>query len=203
MSDNPPSQYELFKQQGEEALDNGNFEKAIAIYQQAIEAEPENPDPYVDLGNVYRISARLDEAEYWHRQALTIDPDYWRPHHNLGDIKIGRGQFEESIPYLKKALETSPESYVSLVCLGHAYSVLKRHQDAVKCLEKAIGINPSGFLANFQLAGDYARQKQWDNTSVGLKNQSGQEFSRKAKRRFVNQRLESAEGGYYLAGDAA
>ncbi len=45
-----------------EAYENGNYEEAITLYKQAIQAEPENAKLYFNLGNALTKNGQTEEA---------------------------------------------------------------------------------------------------------------------------------------------
>lgn len=164
------SQYETFKTQANEAIADKDFEKAKVIWEQAIEAEPNNPDPYIDLGNIYKVSKLYPQAEQFYHQALEHQPDYWRAYHNLGGLYNVLKKPEIAIPYLEKALETCPDPYLTFVNLISAYTDLNNEKEVFYFYQKAIEFNSIAYEAKVALGRFYVCQKRWQEAVEILEN---------------------------------
>ena len=53
----------------------GNFERAIRHYEQAIEIDPEMVQPHINLISAYGRAERFEEAEAHYRRALELNPE--------------------------------------------------------------------------------------------------------------------------------
>jgi Flp pilus assembly protein TadD len=54
--------------------DNSSPDEIRLCFERAIDADPADPAPYVNLGTLELKLARLDAAADWFAQALTLDP---------------------------------------------------------------------------------------------------------------------------------
>ncbi|MBI4473480.1 MAG: tetratricopeptide repeat protein [Acidobacteria bacterium] len=55
--------------------ERGRTEEAIDRFTEAIDIQPENVQAYVGIGEAYRQSGRMANAQEWYRKALQLDPN--------------------------------------------------------------------------------------------------------------------------------
>lgn len=71
------------------ALNGGNIKRAEELNAQATQcAEGEIDEAYCNLGGIYIIEKRYEEALQCYRRALEIDPDYARARNCIEDIEL-------------------------------------------------------------------------------------------------------------------
>lgn len=86
------------------------FEKAVAAYKKAIEANADDHLAHYNLGRAYYKLNEDQDAARALRQAVKLMPDDTEYQTELGAILIKLAQYPEAIPPLKKALELDPEN---------------------------------------------------------------------------------------------
>ena len=86
----------------------GLTEQAIATYEKALEADPQNPRAHNNLGIAYEEKADYKAATEKYVQALELCPELKEAHYNLGSIYGLMGKYEESIEELEKGRELDP-----------------------------------------------------------------------------------------------
>jgi Flp pilus assembly protein TadD len=85
------------------------LQEALALVNQAVNHDPENPAYLDSLGWVYYRLGALDEAEFWLRRAIAIDDTDGTLHAHLGEVLVARGEIEEGRRSLRLALELGCE----------------------------------------------------------------------------------------------
>ncbi|OGU12351.1 MAG: hypothetical protein A2X61_01245 [Ignavibacteria bacterium GWB2_35_12] len=60
---------------GNNLLKDGKYGQAILKYQQSISLAPKNPDAYINLGYIFFLQNKLDDAVKVYQKALEIKPD--------------------------------------------------------------------------------------------------------------------------------
>lgn len=55
---------------------------------------------YFNIGNLYRVAGRAEEAEAAWKEAVRLNPNYRKPHRSLGELYFENGQFREAIDLL-------------------------------------------------------------------------------------------------------
>jgi Tfp pilus assembly protein PilF len=126
-------------------VDDAQFVRALAIYQEILNAEP-SPDPKTksrilnNMGFCHYKLQNTEKAEEFYRQAIDIDPDYATCLNNLAALLMNRGKHEEALPYLNRAhgLEKNIKVVFNLfVC--HYY--LKHEREARAFIEEAFALD--------------------------------------------------------------
>ena len=97
--------YWLFAQAYER---RGNMRAAVAAYDAAVRAEPENASLLNNLGAACRSLGDRARAEDAFRRAARVDPRLALPHKNLGMLLIREGRMEEAMGELEAATRLDP-----------------------------------------------------------------------------------------------
>jgi len=87
----------------------GNFEKARAIFEGLVELDPESANAHSALGGLLTLEQE-DEAAIRHlKMSIRLNPSQIAPYVNLGEIYIRQQKIEDAVKNLKKAIELDPE----------------------------------------------------------------------------------------------
>lgn len=79
-----PKNYEAIVGLGHLYFDTGQPEKAIEMYQKALEINPNDANVRTDMGTMYRNLGNFDEAIEEFRKSASIDPKHEQSRYNLG-----------------------------------------------------------------------------------------------------------------------
>ena len=129
----------------------GNFERAIRHYEQAIEIDPEMVQPHVNLISAFGRSERFEEAEAHYRRALELNPEIEELHANWGTLQGLRRRPKEAVASFQRALEINPLSANSHSDLGSSLNALGRTAEALEHFRQALDYEPGHRLANFHI----------------------------------------------------
>jgi tetratricopeptide (TPR) repeat protein len=131
------------------------FEEAIAHYERALAADPQNPVLLVDVARAYALRYRYADAETLIERAQAL-------HHNDADFQemLGRSyvqiqQFDRAIACYRRALElgpTSPNRPQTLLELAKMLERLHQLDEARQCVQEALKLAPSFEKARYMLA---------------------------------------------------
>jgi tetratricopeptide (TPR) repeat protein len=128
---------------GNELSVSGDFEEAVAEYEQALEIEPENVDILSNLGVAYYNLGQLDKAIEQYSKAIDTAPKDADIRSNLAAAYVQKYQTGGALDQLEKALEeyqTAVELNPSLAeasfGLGVVYTLLGRNDDAIQAFEQ-------------------------------------------------------------------
>ncbi|OYT75558.1 MAG: hypothetical protein CFK49_02550 [Armatimonadetes bacterium JP3_11] len=92
-----------------EMLQAGKGEEAVALFQDALKREPNNPQLYRLLGVIYETLKSPDDALRMYQQARALDPkDTWTLYH-IAQIQTQQGQKEAAWETLVGALRLNPD----------------------------------------------------------------------------------------------
>lgn len=111
-----------------EAYENGNYEKAIALYKKAIDAEPDNAKLFYNLASAQAKAGQSEEAIRTFEQfkSMTNDPERQAmADYDIGNIFAESQKWDQAVDRYKKALRylTNDED------AKHNYELAKRKQE--------------------------------------------------------------------------
>jgi len=135
----------------------GRNEEAAQAYQQAINAKPDDPGYYNNLGNVLARAGKIDEARAAYTKSAELDPTKaataWR---NFGISLYNANRGADAIEPLQKSAELDPKSaqtwYLLGACLIYKMTVKKVGDKdvpefapgTIEAYQKAIELDPNG-----------------------------------------------------------
>jgi tetratricopeptide (TPR) repeat protein len=117
-------EYEEFLEQGEILAGEGLIEEALARFEQALAAAPENPEVIEAVGRALLNLDRLEEAEASFLDALELDPEWVGPRMGLAMVALRRDEPFKIVHHLERAIETDPEYPDAYVELGRYYGAM-------------------------------------------------------------------------------
>ncbi|MFC4051661.1 protein kinase [Actinomadura syzygii] len=134
-------------------LDLGHAERAEALWERALAADPHNPHAVYNRGLHRWRAARLTDAQLVAelRRVRETHPDVWACDHLLGLVLLERGDPAEAVPLLRSAAGRAPDAPEPAAALERAGRadvpppplVLAGHANAVR----AIALDPGGAFA--------------------------------------------------------
>ena len=105
-------------ERGQSAHARGEFEKAIAFYEQAIKVRPEFPEAEFQLGNALASLGRLAEADAAFRRAISYKKNWSLPYTALGVVLVRQNRDKEAEQFFNQALAVDNKDNVSLRMLA-------------------------------------------------------------------------------------
>jgi tetratricopeptide (TPR) repeat protein len=116
--------YEEYLEQGEILAGEGLIEEALARFEQALAAAPENPEVIEAVGRALLNLDRLEEAEASFLDALELDPEWVVPRMGLAMVALRRDEPFRIVHHLERAIEADPEYPDAYVELGRYYGAM-------------------------------------------------------------------------------
>ncbi|GIP37443.1 hypothetical protein J31TS4_07230 [Paenibacillus sp. J31TS4] len=141
-------------QKAYEAILDGDYERAVAWFEAALKADPNNADYRYRLSITLARSGRLEPARGQAESACRLDPDNETYRLHLARITarvlaqeakeaIETGDAERrAIPALKRALELDPLFVDGYVLLGLAYKENGQTEEAQRTIREALRLDP-------------------------------------------------------------
>jgi tetratricopeptide (TPR) repeat protein len=143
-----------------------NIDKAISIYQDAVNIDPKNFKPLEYLGWAYYLKEDYSKAEETFRTAISNLNDSCVEASDLNYLlgktymEMGPEKYSDSQLALQKAIYKNPNSYLFWVSIGILYAKATQPQDAFECLVKATNIKADKAETWFNLGILYEACKQ-------------------------------------------
>ena len=132
----------------------GNRWKAAAQFRASTQLDPNYPEPYKALGDLFLAQPRrlFDQAIEAYAKALELRPFLADAHVGLGDAKASKGDTDGAIVAYQKALGLNPVNPRVHMSLGKIYYAEKGlYYEAVNAYKKAIEFDPTSVEARMGL----------------------------------------------------
>ena len=139
--------------EGRRLESQGDIQRAAALYQEAIDQQPDFVPALSNLVAALGYLGRYHDAEKHYRHALEIAPNLEELHYNWGIVEAERGNLEAAAQSFRTALELNPDSADTHFNLGSMLAQLGLEADAVREMQRTLELDPYHRLALFQLAG--------------------------------------------------
>lgn len=121
----------------------GQSRKAIEVYLQALEQEPQSTRLLHALGLAYQACRdHLKSIRYFYR-ALAIDAEHIPSLYNLGQIFLDQHDYKQSLKWFAKLTERAPEYIEGWIQKGFVLDNLNRIEEAIQSYRKALSIDSS------------------------------------------------------------
>ena len=106
----------------------GDLIKAKREFMMAIEAAPDLPQYYNELGYVFFLDGDYKKAEENYNKALKIDKSYSEPKYRLGILHLEQGDYEKALSEFNEVLSDTMYPYPDYVetSIGRTYRLQKR-----------------------------------------------------------------------------
>jgi tetratricopeptide (TPR) repeat protein len=123
------------------------------LARRALEFDPEHPDVLYELGTLYRVLRRYDEALDLLRRHQAVVPDDFQVLADIGRCLAGLQRFAEAESVLRRALEGLDDANTHYD-LGFVLDRVGRLAEAIAEYQRALGRNPNhrDALNNFGVA---------------------------------------------------
>jgi TolB-like protein/tetratricopeptide (TPR) repeat protein len=121
---------------------SGQYDKAVAEYQQAISMDRRNVDAYSGLAQTFSRQGRPADAEKTYREAIDVQPGYWRGHLSLGNFLFEMGRFDEAVRSYSFVVDVAPDNATGYLNLGTSYFMLRDLENATTAWQKSIELEP-------------------------------------------------------------
>ena len=148
-------------------FDQGDYARAIVIYEQIMVIQPNDIQPILDVAHTYRYWAKYKESEKFFLKALEIDDtDAW-VYTDLGKLYRNMNEFEKAEATFQKNLSLNPNlpntySYG----LGYLYLDQDRYTEAETLFLKALELDPGSEMAHAGLGDLYREMDRYDESEA-------------------------------------
>jgi Tfp pilus assembly protein PilF len=140
----------------------GKYEEAAKLYEDAIAKNPEDPTYYYNLGTTYMWMNKPDQAIETFKKMIELKPDSFGAFKNLGQLYAEKKNYEEARNYYSKAAEISSEDPEVFYSLGICYWNMQDYTNALEAFKKAIKSKEDYADAHYQLGLTYLNQNKLD-----------------------------------------
>jgi predicted O-linked N-acetylglucosamine transferase (SPINDLY family) len=118
----------------------GELEEAHALYQRALEAQPDQPDILQRAAILAFQMDRREEAIDLALRSISLDGQRADFHYNLGLMLRNMGRLGESIEAFRQAIAINPDYPEAFNDVGIALASARRPEDAIECFRQALSL---------------------------------------------------------------
>ena len=129
----------------------GDLKAAQAAFEKVTEADPQNPDGWVNIGRAALQEGDVARARTVLEKALVLSPDLARAHFFYSGVLRQEGDYEGAAQHLRKVLAQYPRDRVAVNNLGRVLFLQRKYADAVKVLQQVLAIDPEDLQAHYNL----------------------------------------------------
>jgi tetratricopeptide (TPR) repeat protein len=127
---------------GDIAMDNGQLEKALRCYVEALQRDPTAPDVKIQIGYVLVEDNKPEEAEKYFRQALELDPGEFSAYLGLSECYRLIRKTSEQAAMVKQAMGIAPDDSDVWNAQGVVFEVEGLLKEATSAYERALSLSP-------------------------------------------------------------
>ena len=138
----------------------GDLTGAAAAFEKITQADPSNPDGWVNLGRVRVQEGNLAAAREVLDRALSLSPHLARAHFFYAKVLRNEGSYDLAIAHLREVLAQYPRDRVARDDLGRILFLQRHYADAVKEFNATLTIDPEDLEANYNLMLCYTGMSQ-------------------------------------------
>ncbi len=145
------------------AKDNEQFAKAaITALRKVSELEPTNPKPYSDIGQLYLVLKKNDEAKAEFNKSISQKSDFAPANINIALMLEKDKEPDKAVAVLANVLKTNPRQPEVLFHLGRINYNKGNTEKAILAFNQAIALSPNYSNARYSLAMAYEKQGKID-----------------------------------------
>jgi adenylate cyclase len=133
-----------------------SIQTGIKLAQRAIQIDPDEPQGYMTLGNLYALKGQSERAIALRRKAAELAPNDLNAVAGLATRLKDYGEEQEAIKLFEQAMRLSPKHpWWVPYAYGVTLHLVGRKEDAVQSFKKAIDLNPTQVLPKAFLSAAY------------------------------------------------
>jgi spermidine synthase len=139
-----------------------SLERAAALYEKSIRAQPEDLHAYADAARIYELLGEFGRAASFWRRGLEVVPGNRAAENNvrrlellaatggpeelleIGQLFRFNGETDTAIEFFSRAVETDPTVFDSQAHLAAGYDEIGRYHEAALAYERALDLQPDG-----------------------------------------------------------
>jgi Flp pilus assembly protein TadD len=129
----------------------GDLKGAAAAFQKVTEADPSNPDGWVNIGRCAVQEGDMARARTVLEKALALKPNLARTNFFYAKVLRSDGNYDGAAARLRIVLAQYPRDRVALNDLGRVLFLQRKYDEAVKVLQSVLAIDPEDLQAHYNL----------------------------------------------------
>jgi tetratricopeptide (TPR) repeat protein len=129
----------------------GDLKGAAVAFQKVTEADPNNPDGWVNLGRCAVQEGDMERARTVLEKALALSPNLARANYFYARVLRSDGNYDDAAARLYIVLAQYPRDRVALNDLGRILFLQRKYVDAIKTFDSVLAVDPEDLQAHYNL----------------------------------------------------
>jgi Flp pilus assembly protein TadD len=129
----------------------GDLKGAAAAFQKVTEADPNNPDGWVNIGRCAVQEGDMERARAVLEKSMALSPNLARANFFYARVLRADGNYDGAAARLRIVLGQYPRDRVALNDLGRILFLQRKYTEAVKALQSVLTIDPEDLQAHYNL----------------------------------------------------
>lgn len=156
------SDYLVYLNRGSAYFSEGDSDRALADFNQAIKLQPKHAFAYFNRGAVYFTKQDYERALADLNQAIKLQPDFALAYLKRGSIYYFKGDSDRALADLNQAIKLQPNSAFFYSLRAAIYTKRDDHNRAIADLNQAIKLQPDLISAYLDRARNYRNKKDYE-----------------------------------------
>ncbi len=141
----------------EAAKDKGNYDAALAMFQEILAENPTITTAYLGIGDIYMDKQEYPKAEPAYARAAKLEPRNFDAQFGHGLALQMLNRFVEAVRSFQRALTIDPNSISANLALATTYLQMDEPKSAVIYAEKCVQLDPANGSARVNLGAAYEK----------------------------------------------
>lgn len=159
----PTPEQQLVLLEAHSAAGKGDYDAAVDIFEDLLDANPSLTLAYLGLGKVYIDMGELGSAEPAFARAARLEPGNYDAQFGHGEVLQMLGRLVEAVRAYQRAIAIKPDSAQVLVHLTTAYLALDMPRSAITSARRAVELAPDDGRTRADLGVAYQREAMFDD----------------------------------------
>jgi Tfp pilus assembly protein PilF len=129
----------------------GDLKGAAVAFEKVTEADPTNPDGWVNIGRCAVQEGDMARARAVLERALSLSPNLARANFFYAKVLRSDGNYDGAATRLRSVLAQYPRDRVAMNDLGRVLFLQRKYNDAIKILQSVLEIDPEDLQAHYNL----------------------------------------------------
>lgn len=156
------SDYLVYVNRGFAYLSKGDYDRALADFNQAIQLQPDSATFYIMRGEIYAKQDDFDQAITNFDQAIKLQPNLVDAYYNRGRSYREKGDYDRAIADYDQAIKLKPKDAGIYNGRGWTYAQAGNFDQAIADLNQAIKLNPNEASFYDSRGFAYAGKREYD-----------------------------------------
>jgi tetratricopeptide (TPR) repeat protein len=156
------SDYPVYLNRGGAYLSKGDYDHALADFNQAIKLQPDGVFAYVNRVAVYFAKQDFDRALADINQVIKLQPDFALAYLKRGSVYYFKGDSDRALADLNQAIKLQPDFALAYLSRGAVYMKRDDNDRAIADFSQALKLAPDDAEAYLTRGSSYSQKGDYD-----------------------------------------